>query len=187
MTDAKLYEVVDAILKLANDRDLQVIRQAMERRTRALHGGPMGVNPGKMAQDMAEKINSQMGYSQEMIRDMVRGFAEEIIRKNAPELSEDQIRELLKEWVPHPKKTGSPRHSILPPDALLAMIGQFIAYSTGQMSPSEQQSLRNDIPNWHERYWNTFPDGIKKLLAKFLKGELDGELFWRAVDEELSY
>ena len=190
MDEGRLYEVLDYILNEATSRELDVIRGALERRADGGSGkGPMGVDLGKMAQESADSVKRSLDLSKGQMGDMVKGMVTDLIRKSAPELDDEQVQELLDEWVPDRSvRRGNRKESPsspLPPDALLAMIKQFISYSTGTMSASEQMSLTRDIPGWKERYWQAFPPVIRKLLSMFLKGTIDGSTFWKGISVEL--
>jgi len=208
----ELYNVVDYILNKARGDELEVIREALKRREQESKSplaegakpGDVNLNPNAMAKQMSDSIQNQIGGSVEQIRSIVRNYARNILKQNAPELGEKQIDQLLTEWIPGDEKTGTSKEAhtglgmpaskgensknkeALPEDALLTMIDQFIRYSTGQMSLSEQNKLRNEIPDWHKKYWDAFPEGIQALIAKYLKEGLDADSFWKGVAQELS-
>jgi hypothetical protein len=137
----------------------------------------------------------------------VKQYAVEIIHKDAPELSESQVKELLDTWVPTdageavPREPaaastggalpgGKPRPSAikdgrLPPEALASMIAQFTAYSTESMSITEQIRMREEIPEWHKKYWEQFSPRIRQLISLHISGQLDGDTFWERIRLEL--
>ena len=116
---------------------------------------------------------------------MIQNFAVDVIRKEAPELSEEQISQLLDAWVPDPGKRINNDSGNIPSDVLLTMIKQFLAYSSGTMSPSEQVELEQQIPDWQRVYWQKMPDGIRSVLTLFLKGSIDSETCWRQIYADL--
>ncbi|HUX20586.1 MAG TPA: hypothetical protein VMW69_05050, partial [Spirochaetia bacterium] len=131
-------------------------------------------------------IRDQMGLSIEQIRTMVSGFAEEIIKKNAPELTDSQIHDLLDSWIPESEvggpATGSPSkkkqaqkssHRSLAPDVILTMVTQFLSYSDESMSVTEQMKLNREIPDWQKRYWEQFSPRTRELLSLHLRGQID--------------
>lgn len=107
MKGDRLYDTIEFILNEATEEELEVVRSALKRRVegKPAHGA-MGIDPGRMARQTASQIREQMGLSVDQIRSMVSGFAVDIIRKNAPELTEEQIRELLKSWIPESGTAG---------------------------------------------------------------------------------
>ncbi len=184
MEREELFEIVDAILNKATDADVEVIIEALKRRgQRSGSGTYRGVDPGRLAKESAKTISSQMSYSVDGIRKMIQNFAVDVIRKEAPELSEEQISELLEAWVPDPGK--GPKQPDLPPDILLTMIKQFLAYSTGTMPASEQMELEHQIPDWQRKYWEKMPSGIRSVLSLFLKGKIDSETCWEKIYSDL--
>jgi hypothetical protein len=187
--DERLYAIVDYILNQALDQDVDVILKAVKRRyDRQQAPGAMGVKPGQMARETAHQISEQMGYSQNMVRDMVKKLARDTIAKNAPELSGDQIEELLDAWVPDPGAPGAQQNSSGPPlprDALLTMVRQFISYSRGSMSATEQMHLEAEVPGWATAYWKRFPADLRRILALYLKDMISDEDFQSGFTEIL--
>jgi hypothetical protein len=202
MKGDSLYDVVDFILNQASENDLEVIRAALKRRIEGSEsGGPMGISPARLAKESAAKVRKQMGASIESIREMVKQFAAEIIRKDAPELTEEQVKELLDTWVPtgaaesrEPEGAAPPRNQArptglkngrLPAEALMSMISQFVAYGTESMSVTEQMRLRDEIPDWQKRYWDQFSNRIRSLISLHVGGQLDRDTFWERIKLEL--
>lgn len=180
----ELYEIVDALLNKATDADVEVIIEALKRRGNGAGRGTFrGVDPGKLAKESAKALSSQMSYSVDGIRKMIQKFAVDVIRKEAPELSEEQISQLLEAWVPDPGK--GPEKASLPPDVLLTMIKQFLAYSTGAMSATEQMELEHQIPDWQRKYWEKMPSGIRSVISLFLKGKIDADTCWERIYSDL--
>jgi hypothetical protein len=181
----ELYSIVDAILNKATDADVEVIVEALKRRQQG--AGPQGgfnFSPERAAKQAAGSIQEQISYSQEQVREMVRGFAVDIIRKNAPELSEEQINELLGEWIPNEEeKKRRAQQFTLPPDVLITMVQQFISYSEGRMPASEQMELEHEIPEWYKTYWERFPAAVRNALSLYLKGKIDQGSLWEQVTE----
>ncbi len=103
----ELYQLVDIILNHADRDELEVIRAALKRRDEAAEAqegyGGMEISPKQLAEGTARTIAEQMSYSRDTIRNMVKNFAVDIIRKEAPDLSDEQVRELLHAWIPDPE------------------------------------------------------------------------------------
>lgn len=188
MSEEELYGVVDFILNKASTSEVEVIVAALKKRLAGTKG-PMGLDPGKMAESVSDVINEQIGSSMEQIYENIRGYMRELIKREAPDIPEEHLRELIDTWTPNPRgETSAPdrqQKSGLPPDVLLTMVKQFISYSLGAMSIREQQRLREEIPDWQETYWQRFPGGVKKLLSLLLKGKIDEKSFWTRLISEL--
>jgi hypothetical protein len=73
----------------------------------------------------------------------------------------------------------------LPADAIMSMISQFVAYSTESMSITEQIRLREEIPDWHKKYWEQFSPRVRQLISLHIGGQLDPDTFWERVRLEL--
>ncbi len=181
-----LFVIVDAILNKATDADLEVILEAVKRRVKSGSKNSFsGINPQRLAKESARNISEQMSYSVAGIRKMIQNFAVDVIRKEAPELTEEQIKELLDAWVPDPGSRMESGESHLPPDVLLTMIKQFLSYSSGTMSPSEQVELEQQIPDWQKVYWQKMPESIRAILTLFLKGKIDSDTCWEKIYDDL--
>jgi hypothetical protein len=181
----QLKSVLDYILNKASDDEFEAVVKACERRRRdkVLFAKIGGVNPEKAAHNAAEAAEASMGASLDGIRQTMKGFVADIIRKNAPEVTEEQLAELLDAYVPDPKKAKAkaPAKSNVPPDALLAMVKDFTDYSLGMMAPSKQQSLWERMPRWQDEYWAAFPSELKAFIKAFMDNRIDAETFWSAV------
>lgn len=179
----QLFSLVDLILNNSSDGDIEVIMEAIKRRAKGRNSGTFrGINPERLAKETASVLNTQMSYSVDGIRKMIQDFAVGIIQKEAPELKEEQIQDLLDAWIPDPsKRKDSNNQAPLPHDVQLTMIRQLLAFSAGTMSASEQTELYNDIPDWQREYWRRMPDGVRDILTLFLKGSIDEETCWEKV------
>ncbi len=182
MSRETLRSVLDYILNKADKDEFEAIVKACERRRRdlSLFASIGGVNPEKAARNTAQAVEASMGASLDGIRSMIRDFVADIIRKNAPEVTEDQLEELLASYVPEPE-ARKPGSSPIPPDALLKMVKDFTDYSLGMMAPSAQQALWERMPRWQEEYWDSFPGELKAFVKAFLEGRMDASTFWSAV------
>ena len=179
----QLFSVVDLILNNSTDEDIEVIMEAIKRRAKGRNSGTFrGINPERLAKETASVLSSQMSYSVDGIRKMIQDFAVGIIQKEAPELKEEQIQDLLDAWIPDPsKRKDNKNQAPLPHDVQLTMIKQLLAFSVGTMSASEQTELYNNIPDWQREYWRRLPDGVRDILTLFLKGSIDEETCWEKV------
>ena len=172
MDGRKMEQIVRLILKEAGPGDLELLQEAIERRRGGLAAGePAGTSPSQLAHEVAAGVGRQVQQSMQQVHGMVREAVAGIIRRNAPELSPDQVEALLHAWVPEeigrPKAAEAPAAAAAPPpaagapaipaQALLSMVRSFVAFSSGTMSPAEQNQLRGTMPDWPRRYWERFP------------------------------
>jgi len=202
MEREELYKIVDAILNQATNDDVEVIEAALKRREGDEEKSKfLNVSPKKLADTVAHSIADQISYSRDTLRDMIRNYAVDIIRKEAPELNDEQVRDLLHAWIPDPGGTGrsSPEYGgpaerkdageeyqgSIPKDMLVTMIEQFLVYSEGRMPVREQAQLRREMPDWQKKYWEKFPPRIKDALSLYLKGTIDKETLWLDIHKVL--
>ncbi|MFW5712435.1 MAG: hypothetical protein ACOC2R_01360 [Spirochaetota bacterium] len=193
----QLYKLVDLILNHATEDELDVLQAAIDRRSGEEEGaqgsgGAFQFSAKKMAEESAHTIADQVSYSKDTIRNMIKNFAVDIIRQNAPELSDEQVRELLEAWIPDPHSSSAKRQAdkraqegSIPSDMLIAMIEQFIAYSEGRLPVRQQAQLRREMGEWQDTYWKWFPPEIRDAIALYLKGTIDKETFWLDVHKSL--
>jgi hypothetical protein len=180
MADPELVQTLDYILNRCNEDAIEAVAAAVIRRRRnlALFGGSRQIpDPQKMAQELSAQVNIASGL--EGLKDTVRNMAVRIIRQEAPELTDAQVEELTRAWIPSRKAAqdagdseGNGSEKKMPPDMLVAMVGQFVSYSLGRMSRVEDQNLRKEMDSWPERYWNVFPPVVRALLNDLLKGNI---------------
>jgi hypothetical protein len=193
--DPRLLDALDFILNSASEAEVEVVFKAVERRRADfMRMEGLGViGPLQAAKGTQKMIEQSMGLSLDSIRDTVRGFVADMIVKEAPDIPQKDLDALLEAWIP---EGGKPRAREpaegeaadtggIPPDALIAMIKQFMSYSTGSMSASEQTTLWESMDDWADKYWNAFPERIRRLISACLKGRLDPEVFWKAVMSEI--
>ena len=178
MASQELVRTLDYILNRCGERDIEAIAAAVVRRRRdiALFGS-MPVAPDPHA--LAEQVNSQLNIegSIESLKNSVRDFAIRTIKQEAPELTEKQIEELTRAWIPGKNPaaksaSATPEQSI-PQDVLVSMIDHFVAFSLGRMEEEQDKALRREMGPWPDKYWKAFPQVIRLLISDFLKGEID--------------
>jgi len=187
MADSELLHTLDYILNRCDEKSIEALAAAIVRRRRELtmFGGVSALpNPGRMAKELSSQLNLEgvIDGLQENIRD----YAIRIIRQEAPELTETQIEELARTWIPSPNRqrrtTTIHQNSQVPQDALYSMIDQFISFSLGRMEEEEDHALRKEMGSWPDKYWKSFPQAIRLLIANFLKGELEEKDFNTQID-----
>lgn len=189
--DERLYAVIDYIMNQATSKEIEVIEAAISRKRQDNKKmGGLNIDPAVMAESMTSQMRDMTKVSLQGMRKMVRQVVVDIIRREAPELDENQIGELLDAWVPDEKsknkrlKNQSSNPNI-PNDALLAMVKQFMSFSTGSMAASQQVRMEQEIPGWQERYWNAFPVRVQKMIKLYLKGKIDARPFWEEIESML--
>lgn len=190
MADQELVRVLDYILNRSDENTIEAVAAAVVRRKRdlSLFGSAGLPDPNTWARKVARDIN--VNASLEGIRNTVRNMVSELLKREAPELSDAEREELLNAWVPGQdggagstgskqgrRKKGTAAAKTLPQDVLSTMVHQFVAYSTGAMDPNEEASLRKELGSWPERYWAAFPALIRSLITEYLNGKTDHDTF----------
>jgi hypothetical protein len=181
MANQELVRTLDYILNRCNERDIEAVSAALVRRRHdiAIFGSmPVAPDPGRLASELTAQLNIDGNI--EGLKKSVRDYAIRIIRQQAPELTDRQIEELTRSWIPEKasgarsrkKRTGRFDESI-PRDLLASMVDQFVSFSLGRMEEEEDNALRREIGAWPDKYWNAFPQVIRLLIKDFLKGEMD--------------
>ncbi|MCL2477890.1 MAG: hypothetical protein FWF22_00205 [Treponema sp.] len=176
MADPELVRALDYILNRCDEKSIEAVAAAVVRRRRELtmYGGAAAIpDPGRMAKELSSQIN--LDGAMEGLRKSIQDYAVSIIRQEAPELSEDQIEELTKNWIPQSTNSGAAggRKNGLSRDLLSSMIDQFVSFSQGSMEQEEDTALRNEMGPWPDKYWKSFPQVIRLLITDYLKGEIE--------------
>ncbi len=187
MTDKEeMLKILDFILNRSTYGDLEVIQEAIKRRTRDIRTGIGGIDVREIAKKTAQSIQKQIGTADEVTK-MVRRFVKDIISQQQPEISEEQLEKILNRYVPAAKEGDSTGdddsggiEERLPPDIIQSMLVQFIDYSLGRMSAEEKKEL---APDWEMRYWNVFSPRLRRLLSKLIKGKISEGGFWREYNK----
>ena len=189
MIDKKeLYNIADFILNKADEKDLHVIEEILNRRLTQKSKSPEGIDINHLAHTTGETVSRQLSASREQIRQTVTDFVKNIIKQHAPEISDNELKVLLNEWAPDPealKKKNEGKEKRLPSDVIIKMIDQFLRFSNSEMSLDEQKELRDTFPEWQQEYWNAFPQRIRGLLTLYLKGKIDSETCWQEIKKDL--
>ncbi|MDR0322780.1 MAG: hypothetical protein LBI28_14895 [Treponema sp.] len=181
MTDPGLLQALDYILNHSDEATIDALSEAVDRRRRDLTVfGALGniPDPQKMSKEISEKLNAGIGGGIESMKKSVRDMMVKILKEHAPELNKKQIDELCDSWLPKNSETKKgAAGSGLPPDVLLSMIEQFVAFSHGEMRESTDQGLREEMGAWPERYWNSFPPVIRQIITDYLKSKISDKDF----------
>lgn len=175
MADPELVRTLDYILNRCDEKSIEAVAAAVVRRRRELtmFGGTGSIpDPGRMAKELSSQID--MKGAMEGMRKSIQDYAVRIIRQEAPELTDGQIEELTRSWIPESPggNPGSAGRSGLSRSLLASMIEQFVSFSLGEMEPEEDTALRSEMGPWPDKYWKSFPQVIRLLITDYLKGEI---------------
>ena len=178
--NSTVTEILEYILNHATKYELELVGEALRKRMeRESTLGPGQVDVQHMARSMAEGIENQMGLGAGNVHQMSRRLVADMIRKEKPDISETELQQLIDRFVPG---KGSERANTggIPKDMLLAMITQFLAYSTGEMSEDDKKQFP---AGWYNKYWEAFPTDIQTLVRDFIHGTIGKNQFWKGVRE----
>ncbi|MCL2128957.1 MAG: hypothetical protein FWH35_01205 [Treponema sp.] len=186
MADQELAKTLDYILNRCNERDIEVVAAAVIRRRRdiAMFGSmPIAPDPRHLAEEMSSQLNIE--GTMEGMKNSVRDFTIRLLRQEVPDLSDAQIDELTRSWIPD-GKASSKKADAMPRDLLSSMIDQFVSFSLGRMEEEEDHALRKEMGPWPDKYWKSFPQVIRLLITDFLKNEIDENEFDTRIGLALS-
>ena len=163
MASQELVKTLDYILNRCNERDIEAVAAAVVRRRRdiAMFGSmPVAPDPRRLAEELTSQLNIEGNI--EGLKNSVREYAIRTIRQLAPELTDAQIEELTRAWIPAGKGSSGARNSrkrarasstdqSVPRDLLASMIDQFVSFSLGRMEEEEDKALRREMGPWPDR------------------------------------
>jgi hypothetical protein len=202
MPNPELLQTLDYILNRCDENDIEAVATAVVRRRRELtmFGGARRLpDPHKMAREFSSRLD--ISGAIDGLKASIRDMALRIIKQEAPELSDEQVEELAKAWIPEQAagpaagqdQAAAPggtapkgKASALPDDLLRSMIDQFVAFSRGAMNREEDQGLRAELGSWPERYWKAFPPVVRLFITDYLKGEIGEKDFRSKIETALS-
>lgn len=187
----ELMQVLDYILNRCTLREMDALQAAVERRRKDLEAstGIISLDPERAAREMSGVVENSINQSMESIRKTFREFAVDLIKKEAPELTDAQMAELVDSWLPDSSSPGRQGSGVpangryrglakkglvngIECELMYEMVNQFIAYSTGAMSLSDEGALRDAVGDWTTIYWKKFPPEVQNLVRQFLSGSL---------------
>ncbi|MDR1575925.1 MAG: hypothetical protein LBS37_07970 [Treponema sp.] len=174
MADTELIQTLDYILNRSDEASIEALAEAVARRRRELFltGGAFEMSPQRMAKELSLTLDAGIGAGVEGLKKSVRDMAVRIIREEAPELTDAQIEELCRAWIPENAGENTGEGVKPPRDMLSAMVEQFVAFSRGAMSEAMDESLRAELGAWPARYWNSFPPVVRLIITDFLKDKI---------------
>lgn len=180
-----LYAVLDFILNRATSAQLEVIAEALKRRQKP-GKGLGGFSPRGMAENVAAKITEQLGGMLD-VHTIARQIVTDLIRQKEPNISDEELEVLLKNWLPGPARRDEERlgeqmreqaTETVPPDLLITMVSQYVSARRGTLSKQEQDKLPE---NWQSRYWESFSERLRAQIRAHLNGRLNEVDFWDSV------
>jgi hypothetical protein len=183
MENPEMIQVLDYILNRCDEVSIEAVAEAVVRRRRQLKlfGGSVNIpDPGRMAKELTGKITGSVGAGMKGLRESIRDMTIRLIRQEAPELTDEQVEELTRAWIPGGKEDGGSSAgggSRLPRDLLASMIDQFVSFSLGTMNTAEEKKLRSELGTWPERYWKAFPPVLRLIINDYLKNAIDEKEF----------
>jgi hypothetical protein len=190
-SEEPLYSILEYILNRATSAELEVIAEALKRRSSPA-GGLGGLNPRSMAENVAEKVKEQLGGMLD-VRSISRQIVTDLIRQKEPNISDGELEVLLNNWLPGsvPKHSPQqeaveqdrePEEEAVPPDVQITMISQYVAARQDKLSQEELDKLPKD---WQIRYWESFPEQLRARIRDHLQGRLSDVEFWKQVISSL--
>jgi hypothetical protein len=182
----ELIQTLDYILNRCDEAAIEVLAEAVVRRRRqiAMFGGAINIpDPQRMAEEINSRISGSIASGVGGLRKSIRDMTIRLIRQEAPELSDEQVEELTRTWIPGDESAPAREEnsSKLPKDLLASMIDQFVSFSLGNMGKGEEAKLREDFGSWPERYWKAFPPVIRLIIDDYLKDEITEKEFIQKI------
>ena len=176
---SKVTEMIEFILNGATKYELELLGEALKKRSEREQGlGQLDFQ--YMARSMAEGFQKKMGLDSDTINQMSRRLVTEMIRTETPEISEKEIKVLLDKWVPG---KDARKGSGIPKEMQLAMITQFVSYSSGEMSEQEKKMFPE---GWAEKYWEAFQPEVQRLIKDHLTDKIGKNEFWGGIRKILT-
>jgi hypothetical protein len=175
MADPQLVQALDYILNRSDEASISVLAEAVVRRRRelTLFGNPLNIpDPQRMAEELSKNANAGIGAGIKTLKESVRNMAIRIIREQAPELTDGQVAELTRAWIPENPDGEKPAA-----DLTRLMIEQFTAFSRGTLNKAIEKNLRDELGAWPERYWKAFPPVIRLIITDFLQDRITEDVF----------
>ncbi len=187
----ELIFVLDFIMKKARPDEINMIRAAIDARKAR---GPQTIDDldfKSMAQDISNELTERFSLKTDQgeITDMTRRLVTNLIKERVPGISDKELNILLDQWVNQgaggPAGNESGKEDLLPEDAVISMIDQFIRYSLQKMPENELAALKNDMADWVDRYWSIFNMDTKMLIRDLINAQIDTQEFWLEIKKKL--
>ncbi len=173
---------VDYITRRMSPGEIELVKGAIERRVERETAPSLKPSTGgdHGASDIINSLQKQMDGIADSIRKTTRMVAADLILTSVPDIPDEHLQVLLDEWVPVTETYKLGRQ--IPPELMYTMVDQFVAYGLGKIPEEELE----DFPEgWATKYWETFPEYIKRYTGLLLLGKIEGDLFWKKIAEYL--
>jgi len=173
----KAEKIIEEFMRDAGPDEIRELEFLLKQRDgkgsgpRRDHKGTMDLS--SMARDTADAVRKQLGVTEKMIQETARNLVVSLARQYQPDITDRELSALLTEMLPSFAASKK-----LPPDILLAMVEQFVEFSTGGMIPED---AGENPAEWIERYWREFPGDVRSLIRAYLNGESDSRVFWNGI------
>ncbi len=185
----ELIQVLDFILNRATARDIEAVKNALNKRAAGNPRSVEDLNFKDMAKAVTSRFTDNYGADSDEIHNMTRRLVAGMIREKEPNISERDLSALLDQWIPGgPKQREISRNGkedLLPPQAVFAMVDQFVRYSINKMPEKEISELRASMQDWHIEYWNIFSMETRVQIKELLEGRMDLDVFWTKMKARL--
>lgn len=183
-SDEPLYFVIDYILNKAAAAELEVIAEALKRRTAETKGFG-GISPRSMARSMAQNIAKRLSGSLDA-EGIARKIVSDLVRQKEPSISDEELEVLLSRWLPakeRGKQAGGPAQAqSKPPNLLVNEVATYLAAEAGALSEQERRQL---APDWKTRYWESFPLAVRALIQERRQNKISELDFWQRLIADL--
>lgn len=173
-----LYFVIDFILNKATSTELEVIAEALKRRTADTKGFG-GMNPRSMARNMARNIEKQLGVSMDA-GNIARKIVSDLVRQKEPGISDEELEVLLNNWLPGQARRQQSQEAAQPGSEGL-MVGKVATYLAAEFGTLSEQETRELPPDWKARYWQEFPVPVRALIQERLQNRIAEVDFWERL------
>lgn len=166
-------EIIARFLQDASEEEVEELYRLLKEREK---------NPGKgmkvndIARRMSAELMNRMGIDGKSVRSIARGLVADLALQYNPDLTDGEIRQLVKHLVPEKKALK------LPPDIIRAMTAHIVSYSKGTMSERDRSELKE---GWIEKYWRLLPHEARELVKSYLNGKIDEETLWLLLNHYL--
>ncbi len=178
--DDPLYYVIDFVLNKATSAELEVIAEALKRRTSEAKGFGR-LSPRSMARNMAQSVQKQLGGSLD-VGQIARRIVSDLVRQKEPGISEEQLQVLLNSWLPGTSRRQEARSpgqaQPTPPDMLVSRVATYLAAERGALGEQEAGELPE---GWKAQYWESFPLAVRALIEQRLQDKIGEVAFWEQL------
>jgi hypothetical protein len=178
--DDPLYFVIDFILNKATSAELEVVAEALKRRTADTKGFG-GLSPRSMARNLARNIEKQLGASLDA-GNIARKIVSDLVRQKEPAISDEELEVLLNNWLPSQARRqqaqGPAPTRPGPSELLVSKVATYLAAEFGSLSERETRELP---PDWKARYWESFPVPVRALIQERLQNRIAEITFWERL------